>query len=61
MPINLPDVPVDANGQAIHAHRAYWHIARGEMTLCGVYINYDTWKGTAPGAPDCPTCVALDA
>ena len=59
--IQYPDVPVDANGQATHSHVASHHAGNGEVTLCGVYIDYATWKGTAPGAPACSTCVGLDA
>ena len=63
--INYPDVPVDADGFATHGHIASHHV-RGipggaEVTLCGVLIQYATWKGVAPDAPLCPTCDELDA
>lgn len=62
--INYPDVPVDANGQATHGHRAHRHVydipGGAELTTCGMLIIYSTWKGTAPGAPDCPVCVEMD-
>lgn len=62
--VNYPDVPVDANGQATLQHTAAHHVhgipGGAEVTLCGVLITYSTWQGTAPGAPECPTCVRLD-
>lgn len=61
--VNYPDVPVNANGLATRQHIAD-HV-RGipggaELTLCGVLIKYDTWKGTAPNAPMCETCEGND-
>jgi predicted transcriptional regulator len=61
MQINYPEVPVDANGLATEQHIADHHVGtHGELTLCGVYIDYNTWKGTAPGAPRCDTCEGRD-
>lgn len=62
---DYPDVPVDAEGRATHQHIAKHHL-RGipggaEVTLCGVLIRYRTWKGFAPDAPWCDTCLRLDA
>jgi hypothetical protein len=59
--IDYPDVVIDANGNMVEQHVAAHHVPGGEVTLCGVFVTYDgTVKGTAPGAPECPTCKARD-
>lgn len=62
--VNYPDVPVDANGLATAHHVAAHHV-RGipggaELTLCGLLITYNTWKGVAPNAYKCAECERLD-
>lgn len=57
MPLIIPDVPVDEDGLAIFYHFLSHHRGNGEVTLCDLYIDYDTWKGTAPGAQTCPDCM----
>ena len=62
--VNYPDVPVDANGYATHRHVASHHVngvpGGAELTLCGVLITYNTWRGVALKASACAECEARD-
>ena len=51
MPIEIEDADLN------FTHIALRHIGRGEMTLCGKYIDYDDaniWDEKRP--PMCPIC-----
>jgi len=59
--INYPDVEVNQDGLATLRHTASHHVGRGEVTLCGQFIDYNEWLGEALNAPRCSECDRLDA
>lgn len=61
MPYIIPDVPVDSDGLVLNKHIASDHVDNGEVTLCGYYIDYHTWKGHVSNVDDCPACRDIDA
>lgn len=61
MDLTTRPVPTNGDGLAISQHViAHHRNGQGEATLCGYWIDYDIWRGTAPDANPCHICAELD-
>ena len=61
-----PSAAITAAGLVAEAHVAsgHWEVLNslhhGEFLLCGASIDYSTFNGVTPDAPDCQVCLGRD-